>query len=361
MISAEEISARRKVECTSEVAIFVEVQWSQVPSGQAKVKLTSRGATLLKSKVARLSPGGSGTLLLLGRVRCELGAPLIVALHEASRGSRLLASAPLPVMGGPLSKRGGHAVLELNGAAITTKASVAVHLHSVGVVDQAVKACGVSPSCMALEAEPHLRLKTCASSESLFSRDSDASTTSTASDVSSVSSTADPSRDASVVLLEWHCESRPQDYHLTSHSWLEMQLSDGTVWRLEFSNDRGFSEKIQCAPSSVDSVYNRRVTADFQVTVTATSFRQICYRAACRKRYSTVHFNCHHWALAVWNQVVRERSQHSTYPDQWKAAVASHVGLATFLEPACGQVTGADGKVRPNLATRLSQWLPSVA
>lgn len=205
-----------------------------------------------------------------------------------------------------------------------------------------------------------LRLKTSASSDSLCSGTSDASTASTATDVSMLSTARDFHQDVLVVLLEWHWESRPHDYHLTSHSWLEMQLADGAVWRLEFSSDRGFSETIQRAPSSLESVYDRRVTADFKETMTAASLRRACYYAACHQRYSTVHFNCHHWALTVWNQLVSERSQHRTYPDQWKAALASRLGLSTFLEPACGQKTGTDGAVRPNLRTGFAQLLPSI-
>lgn len=155
-----------------------------------------------------------------------------------------------------------------------------------------------------------------------------------------------------VVQLAWHRSFRPDDYGLTSHSWLEMLLSDNSMSRLNFFADRGLSETRHEAADwtlGLDSIYDDRVTDDFSETLSADRLRLICEAAARSTPYSTIEFNCHHWCLSVWNHVVAEELQQTSFPDQWKSSILSSLGLASLFDADPEEDTGVDGSVRPNL------------
>lgn len=166
-----------------------------------------------------------------------------------------------------------------------------------------------------------------------------------------------------VVRLEWRSRPRPQDFGLTSHSSLQMFLSDGSSSTLEFLAHRGFKETRLVAPDD-SALYNGCVVLEFPEPISVQEVRRIC----CAKGavpYSTMGFNCHHWALAVWNSVVPSSLQQCSYPDKWKSNLASSLGLSKMLDPMHGEDSGASGGLLgcggSCLGGVISWWLGAIA
>jgi hypothetical protein len=145
---------------------------------------------------------------------------------------------------------------------------------------------------------------------------------------------------ASVVRLEWHSEARAQDFGLTSHSWLVVFLSGGETFKLEFLADQGVSKTTLSAADSSDSVrlkslYDCRVAFEFAEPLSEETLMTIG-RASAAKRYSIVQHNCHHWSLAIWNNVVPAALRQHTYPDQWKIEAVTALGLSQLFDARRG-------------------------
>lgn len=163
-----------------------------------------------------------------------------------------------------------------------------------------------------------------------------------------------------------------------------MFLSDGTAFKLEFlGNHRGngfvkktYCSDAECSPTrhSTDerglpingskvnrpaTLYDNRVVAEFAKELSHENFEDICKTFAAQ-RYSTVQYNCHHWCMAVWNDVVPLALRQHTYPDQWKCEAADKLGLAELFQAIPGGITGAEGGVLPTLLTRFRRVSPSV-
>lgn len=165
-----------------------------------------------------------------------------------------------------------------------------------------------------------------------------------------------------VVRLEWHKMYRSEN-RLTSHSWLQMFLSDGTSSTLEFLCDPGFSFRETSTSAAEDSItlYSGLVALDFVEPLTVKALRAICHAKA-GTRYSTLKFNCHHWALEVWNSVVPSSMRQSTYPDKWKAILARYVGLSKLLDPKYDEDSGASGGLLLSCGYGVfSWWLGEIA
>merc|ERR1719469_1113051 len=150
-------------------------------------------------------------------------------------------------------------------------------------------------------------------------------------------------RPAHVAQLEWHCQSRAADLYITSHSWLQVRLSNGASSSLEFSGG-GFVERMVWRQGDAGTLYGGRHVASFEVPVTGAELRALCHEKA-RRSYSTCDFNCHMWALEVWNAAVPPESRCWTYPDQWKASAFSMLGCAGLFTATDAQSTGVGGGV----------------
>lgn len=168
-----------------------------------------------------------------------------------------------------------------------------------------------------------------------------------------------------VIRLEWHSMTRPKDLGLTSHSWLEILVSDPKTcqvegYKLEFLAGQGFCETMSPASHSMDSLYLDRVATEFAFPLSAERLRGICQSSAANT-YSTLNFNCHHWCLEVWNSVVQQACQQNSYPDQWKCEAGSRLGLSKFFDPKTGEQTGSSGSIFPKVLDIVMWALPEVA
>lgn len=127
-----------------------------------------------------------------------------------------------------------------------------------------------------------------------------------------------------VVRLEWRKARRQQHKGLTSHSWLEAYLLDDRRLRLEFFADTGLTESMFAAGRGEREsvVYEDRIAGphDFVRPLTAQRLRRVAEGAAARP-YSLTDWNCHHFVLDIWNNVVISMLQRTHYPDRVKTGV----------------------------------------
>mmetsp|Transcript_29790 Transcript_29790/g.54938 ORF Transcript_29790/g.54938 Transcript_29790/m.54938 type:complete len:553 (+) Transcript_29790:103-1761(+) len=123
--------------------------------------------------------------------------------------------------------------------------------------------------------------------------------------------------------LEWRKLRRTQHGGMTSHSWLEAYLQSGRRLRIELFAD-GLSETTLASdrrdPHS--QLYTGAATADeLQRPMRAAELREVATSVANTSPYCLLNFNCHHFALAVWNAVVVETLQRRHYPDRVKTFI----------------------------------------
>lgn len=138
----------------------------------------------------------------------------------------------------------------------------------------------------------------------------------------------DPSR---ILRLEWRKARRPQLQGITSHSWLSAKLQDGSRSRLELFADLGFVEtRLAQNEADRESTLFGDLAAgahEFARPLTAERLRSVAAAIAGRATYSMSDFNCHHFALEVWNAVVIEMLRREHYPDRVKTHVLWGVEL----------------------------------
>lgn len=150
----------------------------------------------------------------------------------------------------------------------------------------------------------------------------------------------DPAR---VVRLEWRKVRRTESKGLTSHSWLEVRQLDGKRWRLELYSDRGYTEMASSPDcpcfhffDSKSTIYDGRVaeSQDFVRPLTGVILRDRARAIAALQPYSISEFNCHHFVLELWNEVVIEPLRSSHYPDRAKTSMLWGLegALSTWFE-----------------------------
>lgn len=137
--------------------------------------------------------------------------------------------------------------------------------------------------------------------------------------------------EARVLLLEWREENRPESRGLTSHSFLEAHISDGRRLRMELFWNTGYVETMSEDEDSEDTrsrpsegtVYDGRVASrrDFIQGLTVEKLEKTARSVGNSRPYSLSDFNCHHFALQVWNSLVKGDRRATDYPDQQKSNV----------------------------------------
>lgn len=125
----------------------------------------------------------------------------------------------------------------------------------------------------------------------------------------------DPGR---VVRLEWRKMRRTG---MTSHSWLEVYLLDGSRLKLETYADTGYTESTRAATDKLEGTLYERRAAEMQDLVghlTADRLKETARAIGNERPYSLSEFNCHHFVLEVWNSITTERMRATHYPDRTK-------------------------------------------
>jgi hypothetical protein len=141
----------------------------------------------------------------------------------------------------------------------------------------------------------------------------------------------DPGR---ITRLEWRKMRRSESRGLTSHSWLEAYLLDGTRRKLEIYSDMGYTESIRHSSHEIQgTLYENRAAEMPDFVDQLLNFEQlsdIAREVAAAHPYALSEFNCHHFVLKVWNSVVVDSMQATHYPDRAK------LGLLWSLEGTVG-------------------------
>jgi len=146
----------------------------------------------------------------------------------------------------------------------------------------------------------------------------------------------DPAR---VVRLEWRKVALRKHRGFVSHSWLLAYLFDSRCLRLELFADTGLCEKMLLpgGDRAGGTLYDDRAAGahDFVRPLTAQQLRQIAAEVSNLRPYSVTDWNCHHFVLNIWNNVVIEMLQCSHYPDRVKTGM-----LRSAIESIGGLVGG---------------------
>eukprot|EP00929_Paragymnodinium_shiwhaense_P090828 TRINITY_DN50924_c0_g1_i2.p1 TRINITY_DN50924_c0_g1~~TRINITY_DN50924_c0_g1_i2.p1 ORF type:complete len:454 (-),score=60.30 TRINITY_DN50924_c0_g1_i2:114-1475(-) len=166
----------------------------------------------------------------------------------------------------------------------------------------------------------------------------------------------DPKR---VVRLEWRKVRRGESKGMTSHSWLEARLMDGIRVRIELWADQGFSVSLYDPTGRRDprftdpeaKVYDNRAAEaqDFRQPLTLTSLSDIAKNIGNKRPYSLSEFNCHHFVLDVWNNVVIDKLQATHYPDRTKTSLLWGVegAIGTWLQTFGGSLAPGGSLAAP--------------